>query len=132
MLTKKITIQGQIQGVGFRPFIYRMAHRFHITGWVLNSSGTVEILAQGNPGDLDEFERQIIMLHPPLARPQLVSSTAISHEIINDFSILPSATNRSADIHIPVMTASPNYCIPPIDATVIHLSTVPSADPVTP
>lgn len=110
MLTKKITIQGQIQGVGFRPFIYRMAHRFHITGWVLNLSGTVEILAQGNPGDLDEFERQIIMLHPPLALPQLVSSTAISHEIINDFSILPSATNRSADIHIPVDYFTCNDC----------------------
>ncbi|MFW2372199.1 MAG: acylphosphatase, partial [Gammaproteobacteria bacterium] len=59
MLTKKIIIQGQIQGVGFRPFIYRLAHRFHLSGWVLNLSGTVEILAQGNPSDLDEFERLI-------------------------------------------------------------------------
>ena len=110
MLTKKITIQGQIQGVGFRPFIYRLAHRFHLNGWVLNLSGTVEILAQGNPKDIDEFEHQIIQQHPPLARPHVESSTAISHEMITGFSILPSTTKRSADIHIPVDYFTCNDC----------------------
>ncbi|MCW8955624.1 MAG: carbamoyltransferase HypF [Gammaproteobacteria bacterium] len=110
MLTKKIIIQGQIQGVGFRPFIYRLAHRFHLNGWVLNSSGRVEIMAQGQPKDLDQFERLIGQQHPPLAQPRIESSKAISHEPINAFSILPSATRRTADIHVPVDYFTCNDC----------------------
>lgn len=110
MLTKKIIIRGQVQGVGYRPFIYRLAHRFHLSGWVLNSSGTVELITQGNPNDIDEFERLITQQHPPLARPHIESSTAIPHEIISGFSILPSASQRSADIHIPVDYFTCNDC----------------------
>ena len=41
-----ITISGRGQGVGFRPFVYRLAHRHGITGWVRNANGAVEIHAE--------------------------------------------------------------------------------------
>ena len=44
---KKIEVQGVVQGVGFRPFVYRIARRFDIRGWVLNSSDGVVIEAEG-------------------------------------------------------------------------------------
>ena len=39
---RALTISGQVQGVGFRPFIYRLARQHELTGWVRNNVGTVE------------------------------------------------------------------------------------------
>jgi hydrogenase maturation protein HypF len=40
---KRLQVTGVVQGVGFRPFIYRLARRHHLTGWVCNTSQCVEI-----------------------------------------------------------------------------------------
>ena len=45
----KITIRGIVQGVGFRPFVFNLAERLDINGWVLNNSAGVEIEAEGEP-----------------------------------------------------------------------------------
>ena len=46
-ILKRITIRGVVQGVGFRPFVYNLAERFGLFGWVLNNSSGVEIEAEG-------------------------------------------------------------------------------------
>jgi hydrogenase maturation protein HypF len=51
----KITIRGAVQGVGFRPFIYRIANEMKLLGWVLNSSMGVFIEVEGEKSDLDTF-----------------------------------------------------------------------------
>jgi len=43
----RICVRGVVQGVGFRPFVYRLAHEQNLTGWVRNTSGSVEIEAEG-------------------------------------------------------------------------------------
>ncbi|MGL6283975.1 MAG: acylphosphatase, partial [Microcoleaceae cyanobacterium] len=50
-----ITVQGVVQGVGFRPFIYRLAKELDLTGWVNNSNVGVFIEVEGNPEILDIF-----------------------------------------------------------------------------
>lgn len=55
----KIEITGTVQGVGFRPFVWRTASRWDISGWVRNCGGTVEIEAEGTPETLGEFVRAI-------------------------------------------------------------------------
>ena len=57
-----------MQGVGFRPFVYRLALDHGIAGSVRNFSGGVEILAQAAPADVDEFVRRLRDDAPPLAR----------------------------------------------------------------
>jgi len=52
---KKIHIKGLVQGVGFRPFIYRIAHRYELKGWVENSNEGVKILAQGDEANVNVF-----------------------------------------------------------------------------
>ena len=47
---RRITIAGRVQGVGFRPFVYRLAHELGLTGGVLNASGVVEVEAQMKAG----------------------------------------------------------------------------------
>ena len=48
LIGKSIHIQGIVQGVGFRPFIYSLAQKYHITGWVRNSTAGVDIIANGS------------------------------------------------------------------------------------
>ncbi|MBN2104935.1 carbamoyltransferase HypF [bacterium] len=51
----KIRIHGAVQGVGFRPFVYRMADRYRLTGWVRNNSHGVLIEAEGNHDSIQSF-----------------------------------------------------------------------------
>jgi len=65
---KLISVQGVVQGVGFRPFVYRLAHDHGLTGWVLNHSGGVEIEVEGTPAALNAFVHALTAQAPPLAR----------------------------------------------------------------
>ena len=65
---KQISVRGVVQGVGFRPFVYRLAHDYGLTGWVLNHSGGVEIEVEGAPVALDAFVHDLTGQAPPLAR----------------------------------------------------------------
>lgn len=62
-----ITIKGAVQGVGFRPFIYRFATGLNLKGWVLNSSEGVFIEAEGNENSLEKFILNIEKEKPPLS-----------------------------------------------------------------
>ena len=65
---RRIHVDGVVQGVGFRPFIYGLATRHGLTGWVLNSSSGVDIEVEGPPGEVEAFQREIITEAPRLAR----------------------------------------------------------------
>ena len=60
MVARHIIFSGSVQGVGFRFTAHRMAGRHQLTGYVRNlSDGTVEMLAQGSAGDVDDCLRDI-------------------------------------------------------------------------
>jgi hydrogenase maturation protein HypF len=65
---KQISVRGVVQGVGFRPFVYRLAHELGLSGWVLNHSGGVEIEVEGPQVALDTFIQNLTAQPPPLAR----------------------------------------------------------------
>ncbi len=69
-----ISIRGVVQGVGFRPFIYQLATRHNLKGWVCNTSGDVKIDVEGEQGDLEQFLAELEALAPPLARIQGITS----------------------------------------------------------
>lgn len=64
----RIEITGIVQGVGFRPFIYNLARKCHLSGYVLNDTNGVEIEVEGKKSDLDEFLLQIKNVPPPQSR----------------------------------------------------------------
>ena len=68
LVSRRIHITGVVQGVGFRPFVYNLATRLGLSGWVLNSSSGVEIEAVGPEAVLDEFIARLRTDAPPLAR----------------------------------------------------------------
>jgi len=50
-----ISVNGVVQGVGFRPFVYQLAERHGLKGWVCNTSGDVKIDAEGKQKAIDKF-----------------------------------------------------------------------------
>ncbi|MGZ4110144.1 MAG: acylphosphatase, partial [Actinomycetota bacterium] len=64
---RAIEVRGVVQGVGFRPFVWRLASRYELGGWVRNSGGVVEIHAEGPSGALERFCRDLRTQAPPLA-----------------------------------------------------------------
>ena len=96
-----LTLDGRVQGVGFRPFVYRLAHRLDLRGWVRNETGTVEIRAQGAKAALAAFERALLDEAPPLARPRMAARTSVPPQAFDNFEILPSREDSPARIQVP-------------------------------
>ncbi|MDM5066531.1 carbamoyltransferase HypF [Aeromonas salmonicida] len=67
-LRREFHIDGIVQGVGFRPFVYGLALRHALTGYVLNDASGVTIGAEGSPEQLAAFARELRELAPPLSR----------------------------------------------------------------
>ena len=63
----RISVRGVVQGVGFRPFVYWLAHEHHLTGWVRNTSGSVEIEVEGNEEAVGNFLTDLEAKAPPMA-----------------------------------------------------------------
>lgn len=63
-----IHISGIVQGVGFRPFVYNLATRYHLSGWVKNTSAGVDIAVDGPPDILESFIKDLRDEAPPLSR----------------------------------------------------------------
>ena len=68
MTRRQIRIRGVVQGVGFRPFVYNLARRLGLAGYVLNSSAGVVTEVEGSPAALDSFVARLRSEAPPLAR----------------------------------------------------------------
>lgn len=96
-----ITVNGRVQGVGFRPFIYRLAIEHGIAGHVQNCLGDVQILAQGEAAAVAAFSDAIIDRAPPLAKPVIAASTPVEVECLDEFRILASDGNSDAQVFVP-------------------------------
>jgi hydrogenase maturation protein HypF len=92
---------GRVQGVGFRPFVYRAAHRYRVEGWVRNLAGRVEILAQGSPERLQRFGDALFTEAPPLARPEKLDDAAVPPQDVKGFAILESRAGELAHVKVP-------------------------------
>ncbi len=86
----RIEVRGRVQGVGFRPFVYRLARELRLGGSVANNPCGVSIEVEGAAADVETFERRLTAELPPLAVIERV--TAARYEAIGQtaFRILPS------------------------------------------
>ena len=88
--TNKLTIEGIVQGVGFRPFIYNLAKKMGLTGQVKNTSKGVEIIVRCNEIEINHFIESIKRKAPPLAHILSISHESTVDREFNDFSIVES------------------------------------------
>ena len=85
-----LTIKGIVQGVGFRPFVYRCAHELGITGWVLNGTFGVKVHAEGESADLDAFVMRVHDTAPAAAHIAEIQLADGVLEPCDDFKIVAS------------------------------------------
>ena len=103
-------IGGRVQGVGFRPFVYRLAHHYVLTGWVRNHGGEVEILAEGPAERLRAFGDALLSRAPPAAAPRLLDARSACSESSDGFRILASTSGHS-NIHVPADLFTCDDCL---------------------
>jgi hydrogenase maturation protein HypF len=97
----RISLSGHVQGVGFRPFVYRLAKEHRINGQVQNRLGEVEIIACGSTGALRNFQRDLIGRAPPLSSPHIDNIEPVSMEPFDSFEIIASSARADAHIFVP-------------------------------
>ena len=90
-----IRVRGIVQGVGFRPFIFQLADRCQLAGWVRNQSDGVEIEVVGLPGAIEAFVRHISAEAPPLAQVVQVEVVEQSFAPLDGFRIVKSQAEQS-------------------------------------
>ena len=90
VIAKRIEINGIVQGVGFRPFVYNLANHFGLKGEVANTASGVYIHIEGLVAKIEFFEKDLIKKIPPLAYVVEMYSHSESLKNFTDFSIVKS------------------------------------------
>lgn len=106
MISKKIKINGIVQGVGFRPFVCKVAKKHNIKGWVLNDTSGVTIHIEGDRVNIDKFIDKVKNDPPPLAIINYFEVDNVEYEGFDSFTIHES--EKSNDINVFI---SPDVCI---------------------
>ena len=93
MTSARFDVTGVVQGVGFRPFVYRLATESGLGGFVGNDSTRVFIEVVGPSSSIDAFERRLQAERPPLARIDSIvrSASLVTAPAFAGFSIVESA-----------------------------------------
>lgn len=94
---KRILVRGVVQGVGFRPFIYRIAKKYGLHGYVRNTGGRVEIVVEGNMSNIDRFLYDLNFKNPPRSKIDTVEVNGSINSNYRDFSILDSRSETTPD-----------------------------------
>ena len=97
----RITLTGHVQGVGFRPFVYRLAKQLGVQGSVQNRLGQVDVIAIATEDVLDRFRADLIDKAPPLSRPEEQSCTPADVPMTGEFCIAASSAGAEAEIFVP-------------------------------
>ena len=88
-------ITGIVQGIGFRPFVYRLAKKLNLAGFVQNTGEAVIIEIEGDKKEIDKFETILKTDLPPLAQIDEVIKTEIEPIYKKEFEILESNRETS-------------------------------------
>ena len=101
MTRRHFFIEGIVQGVGFRPYVHRLAARLGLSGWARNTAAGLELELEGPAETLDTFETTLRTAPPPLAVVEAVRTEEIAPTGEMGFSIRPSAGGEAATLVSP-------------------------------
>lgn len=92
---RHIRVTGLVQGVGFRPFVWRLANELKLHGWVRNDAAGVEIAAEGHPEQLEQLIHRLREDAPPLARVEHVHAVTAPFCGSTEFIIAESGRGKT-------------------------------------
>lgn len=111
MTRAELMVNGIVQGVGFRPFVYRTASEIGLDGWVRNLGGAgVRIVLEGEKKDIETFIDTLKNDNPPLSDVEKVSVNLDKEKGLNGFEIRSSSRDESGSGVIPPDTAMCKKC----------------------
>ncbi len=106
-VAKDLEVNGIVQGVGFRPFVYKLANRYDVSGVIANTSSGVSIHLEGPKEDIESFCIDLSDKSPPLAH---ITKISIQNGFLNghkDFAIVKS---RSRDFKATLISPDVSIC----------------------
>ncbi len=106
----QVHIGGIVQGVGFRPFVYSLAKRYGLTGWVKNTSAGVELQVDGEHGAIEAFLQALRSETPPLAQIDTLRVEECPPNGFSNFEIIHSQAIAAAFQPIPADIALCSDC----------------------
>jgi len=102
---------GTVQGVGFRPYVYRLALELGLGGWVLNDAHGVLLEVEGEAGAVDRFFARLVAQAPPLAVVERVDTSELALTGEPSFSIRDSPRGETADAPVAPDSATCPDCL---------------------
>ena len=112
---RRLRVAGVVQGVGFRPFVHRLATELDLTGQVGNDSGGVFVEVEGPRAAVAVFEGRLVAEAPPLARIRQVTGVDVTVRGGGRFSIVESAAVSSARTYVSPDIAACDECLAEMD-----------------
>jgi len=111
--TARILVQGIVQGVGFRPNVYRLAKSLEINGYVRNLGNVVEIIVEGKERDIKIFTNDLKVKKPPISKIDSLELEWLEDDKneFTDFQILESSSHFSGSSVIPPDVATCDRCM---------------------
>jgi len=107
----RVTVTGRVQGVGFRPLVYRYATRLGLVGWVANTSTGVIIEVEGDPPKIERFITLLKTEPPPQAEITNIDITSLPLKHEREFKILPSITQAHVKTQVSPDIATCGDCL---------------------
>jgi hydrogenase maturation protein HypF len=107
----RVTVRGAVQGVGFRPFVYRLATGMGLAGWVNNSPQGVQIEVEGDLAQLHEFLLRVEAERPPRSSIQGIESTLLDPAGYQGFAVRPSDAAGAKSVLVPPDIATCPDCL---------------------
>ena len=107
----RIRVRGTVQGVGYRPFVFRVASELGLCGWVLNDELGVMVEAEGGAAAIDALARRLASEAPPLAQVEAVATEEIPPQGDREFRIVASGSGGEAEALVSPDMATCEECI---------------------
>jgi len=108
VLRVRVVIRGAVQGVGFRPFVFRLASDLGVKGWVVNSASGVFLEAEASESVLHEFLRRLKSEKPAIASVQSLESTYLDPVGYGSFEIRESTGGEKTALILPDIATCPD------------------------
>jgi hydrogenase maturation protein HypF len=107
----RVRVEGTVQGVGFRPFVYRLAQELGLAGWVLNDERGVLLEVEGEHAPVDRFLERLSDEAPPLAAVESVRAEELEPTGVHGFAIVASERHGRPDAPVSPDGATCDECL---------------------
>ncbi|MBK8555564.1 MAG: acylphosphatase [Lewinellaceae bacterium] len=104
--TYHLHLTGQVQGVGFRPYVWRIARQWGLYGWVNNSADGVHIVFNATADTAHDFAAAVIAQAPVLSRITGQQLSQVTDQVFTTFAIVPSD-----EAAIPDLLITPDFAL---------------------